>query len=154
MRILNEFMSKPINYLSNSPEETRKIAARLASKVKGGEVFFLYGDLGSGKTTFTSGFINYFQKNKRVLSPTFIIVRHYEIDKHPIQRIYHMDLYRLTEETEVSGMGIAQLTSEPQSVTMIEWPEKIENLVGNRINIRLKIINDTQRSITVWTTKK
>lgn len=142
--------SKTFNYISESPAETRQIGAAIASGVKGGEVICLYGDLGSGKTTFAGGFINFFLKDKRVLSPTFIIVRHYSVNHLSIKHIYHVDLYRLAKKTEVSDLGLSELLNDPESVFLIEWPEKLKKLLTkNRIEIKFLIRNESERKIQI-----
>lgn len=142
--------NKTTNYISKSPAETKQIGADLASGAKGGEVIYLYGDLGSGKTTFASGFINFFLPEKRVLSPTFIIVRHYKVYRHPIVYIHHVDLYRISKTTGIKDLGLSDFLKDPKSVFLIEWPEKIGNTLTNkRIDIKFNIKNNSERGIKI-----
>lgn len=141
---------KIINYISKSHDETRQIGASIAANIKGGEIICLFGELGAGKTTFADGFINFFVKTKRVLSPTFIIVRHYPVYHFSIRHIYHIDLYRLANTAEVVDLGLTELTNDSRSVFLIEWPEKIKNfLTKNRIEIRFLTRNESERKIQI-----
>src|SRR3990167_9714860 len=92
-----------MKYTTGSPRETSDLGRALAARLCGGEVVCLYGDLGSGKTTFISGVINFFRPKTRVLSPTFIIVRHYRFDKAPVKNFLHADLYRLDNKSSKIG---------------------------------------------------
>ena len=83
--------------ISNSPEETRTIAAGIASSIKKGDVIVLTGNLGAGKTCFVQGFTKGFEVKEIVNSPSFAIVNVYS-GKLPV---YHMDFYRLTSVDEI-----------------------------------------------------
>jgi len=139
-----------MKYLSGSAGETEKIGYNLASQAEGGEVYLLYGDLGAGKTTFMHGFINYFLPQKRVLSPTFIIVRHYEIHHELIKNLFHIDLYRLANTKEIKDVGIPEMLNKPDTVVAVEWAEKIEDLKPDkRTEVYIKVKEKSQREIKV-----
>ena len=139
-----------MEYISNSDTETRKISEQFASRLKGGEVLCLYGDLGAGKTVFVQGMVNYFLPGKRVLSPTFTIVRHYSSLHDIIKTIYHIDLYRLEKSDEISPLGLSEFMHKPDTIVAIEWAEKLgKHLPQERIDISLKTLSDQSRSITV-----
>jgi tRNA threonylcarbamoyladenosine biosynthesis protein TsaE len=107
--------------VSHNPEETILIAARFARNLKAGDIVFLKGDLGAGKTTFTKGLAQAFQvKKTEVNSPTFIIMNYYE-GKLPI---YHFDFYRLNNESEISTVDMEEYFYG-QGVSVIEWPERL-----------------------------
>ena len=138
-------------YISNDAFQTKILGEKLAKQIQGGEVIFLYGDLGSGKTTFTQGFINYFIQNKRVPSPTFIIVRQYDVKHAAISKIYHVDLYRLETMEDIQTLGILELFNNPNNVFLIEWPEKLDkHMIKNRINVKFNIINGNKREIKIY----
>src|SRR3989339_1119927 len=96
-----------MKYITWSARETSNLGRELAARLKGGEVVCLYGNLGSGKTTFISGVVNYFKPKTRVLSPTFIIVRHYRFNKPPVKNLLHADLYRLEDKPSIEALGLA-----------------------------------------------
>ena len=83
--------------ITNSAQQTQKIGYELAQTLKGGEVICLYGDLGYGKTTFTQGIAKGLGIEKRITSPTFVIVRQYEISdkRREVKAFYHYILYAL-----------------------------------------------------------
>lgn len=139
-----------MKYISNSPIQTKDFARKIAASLLGGETLCLTGDLGSGKTTFTIGLIDFFLPGKRVLSPTFIIVRHYLLDRPLIKNIYHLDLYRLLKSKDVVKLGLLEFINKSDTIVAIEWAEKLGRLpLKKRIDINFSIINDKQRLIKV-----
>jgi tRNA threonylcarbamoyladenosine biosynthesis protein TsaE len=97
-----------------------------------------------------SGLINAFIEEKRVLSPTFIIVRHYEVRKKNIRRIYHADLYRLEKEEEIEGTGLLSFMTDPQNIVLIEWAEKLGKfLPSKRYDINIESSADNKRKIQI-----
>ncbi len=137
-----------MQYISKSPKQTEKIGSILASQMKGGEVICFYGELGAGKTTFVQGFMNYFLPEKRIISPTFIIVRHYSTRHQQIKNIYHVDLYRITREDEISALGLSEWLNKPDSLALIEWADKMGNfLPEKRIDIKFEIKSEKERII-------
>ena len=136
-------------FSSSSEKETRAFGAKLAEKLsKNGDkpqVVLLIGDLGSGKTAFSKGFAGYFGV-KRVLSPTFNIVKSYKINKNGYSRLIHADLYRIKNSGELESLGFFQNLKEKGTIALIEWPEqagkrlpgiKIRFSHGGRENERL-----------------
>lgn len=139
-----------MNFQSKSALQTKQFAQKLASTLKGGEVLCFYGDLGAGKTTFISGLVDYFLPNSRVLSPTFIIVRHYSLNNISIKNFYHIDLYRLQNNTGIDELGIVELFNQPDNIIAIEWAERMENLLPmKRVDIRFKIKSIDKRIIQI-----
>ena len=100
--------------------ETTEIGAKVATCLKGGEVIYLKGELGTGKTTLVRGVLNGLGHTGNVKSPTFTIVEPYSIDSHVI---YHFDLYRLDDPEELESLGIRDYC-DGQSICFFEWPEK------------------------------
>ena len=114
--------------------ETTAIGAKVASYLKGGEVIYLKGELGTGKTTLVRGALNKLGFVGNVKSPTYTIVEPYSIDNHVV---YHFDLYRLNNPEELESLGIRDYC-DGQSICFFEWPEKGENLTPNAdINLLL-----------------
>jgi tRNA threonylcarbamoyladenosine biosynthesis protein TsaE len=137
-------------FKSNNNIETKQLGRTLAAQMKGGEVICLYGDLGSGKTTFMNGFINFFLPGKRVLSPTFIIVRHYNISNKKIKNILHADLYRIEKVENIDILGLAEFMNKSDKVMAIEWAERLgKYLPVKRIDIKFDIISESKRNITM-----
>ncbi len=111
------------------------ISKKILSNLSNTDCIFLFGELGSGKTTFTRSLINGLQeKNKinktEVLSPTFNLLYEYEIRS---LKVMHYDLYRLEAIKEVDQLGIFE--NSENVITIVEWPEKIKKNVENRLEI-------------------
>lgn len=139
-------------YITKSFEETQKLGFDLAQALKGGEVLALHGDLGSGKTTFMQGLAQGLGIKRRIISPTFIIMRTYDVgiknQELRIKNLYHVDLYRIESERDVEGLGLLQLLGEKENIVAIEWPDKIENMLPeDRIEIYFEYLKDDTRRI-------
>ena len=111
------------------------ISKKILSNLSNTDCIFLFGELGSGKTTFTRSLINQLQKKNKVnktevLSPTFNLLYEYEIKSH---KVMHYDLYRLEAIKEVDQLGIFE--NSENVITIVEWPEKIKKNVENRLEI-------------------
>lgn len=112
-------------FQSHSPEETKKIAADFAKTLSGGDVIFLEGDLGTGKTVFVQGVAEALGYTDPVRSPTFSIMNIYPIQNHPdIRQIIHLDFYRFSSPAEIKSLGMEEFLEDPHTVIFIEWPEK------------------------------
>jgi len=141
-----------MEYITQTAEETKEVGRRLSASVKGGEIFALQGDLGAGKTTFVQGFAEGLGIKGRVNSPTFIIMRSYQVTDYnlPITSLYHVDLYRLESniEEELKNLGITDLWGKPENVFLIEWAEKAkESLPDDTKWIKFENINKDGRKV-------
>ncbi len=136
--------------LSHSSEETKKLAGTLAKSLQPGDVLALYGDLGSGKTTFTRYLVEALGIKARVQSPTFVIIRRYGGGGGPVQVVNHVDLYRLRAKEEVLDLGMEELFSEKDAITVIEWPELAEGILpkGAR-KLYFEFVDEDTRRINV-----
>ena len=136
----------------SSIRELEKIANKIKKKLSPGDVIFLYGEIGVGKTTFARLLINSFENEKRikkseVLSPTFNIIFEYKIKKFTIK---HFDLYRLKNKNDIKNIGLFEDLEE--SIVLIEWPELIKDKPNNRIDLFFKYHKDySKRSLTIRT---
>jgi tRNA threonylcarbamoyladenosine biosynthesis protein TsaE len=107
-------------------------AVRLARQLRGGEVLALIGPLGAGKTTFTQALGKALGIRKKITSPTFMLMQHYRariVNKNGVKRpitLYHLDLYRSRSFREVTALGITEHWNRPDTVTVIEWADKIK----------------------------
>ena len=129
-----------------SLEDTQNFSRNISKIIREGDIIFLYGEIGVGKTTFVRFLINFLEskngiKNSEVLSPTFNIVYDYDYDVGDI-KILHYDLYRLKNYKDISQLGMFE-TSE-NCIKIVEWPELIESKPKDRIDILFqysKLIN-------------
>jgi tRNA threonylcarbamoyladenosine biosynthesis protein TsaE len=124
----------------NSIEDTKKLAIKFSKILKKGDIIFLYGEIGVGKTTFVRFFINHLEKKNKIkksdiLSPTFNIVYDYTIKK---LKILHYDLYRLKNNSDILELGMFQ--SAEKNIKIVEWPELIKQKPKDRIDIKFKYL--------------
>lgn len=135
---------------TKSAEETKKFAAEFAEKLKGGEILCLYGELGSGKTTFVQGLAKGLGIKKRILSPTFILMRSYLIDSQTTNQFHHVDLYRIDKPRDVEMLGLQEIFNNPQDIVAIEWAERIKGILpSKRIDIYFEHIDENTRRIRI-----
>ena len=135
---------------SKSTKETQKLAEQLAAKIKPGNVLALYGDLGSGKTTFTNFLVKALGFESRVQSPTFVIIRRYKKDSGEIKKVFHVDLYRLTKSEELGDLGFEEMFQDEEAITIIEWPELLEKtLPEDAKKLFFEYIDENVRKINV-----
>lgn len=136
--------------LSKSTLQTEKLAGRVAKKLKSGDILALYGELGSGKTTFTNFLVGELGIKSRVQSPTFVIIRRYKNGGSSISVVNHVDLYRVQGSSEIKDLGLEEVLLEPNSVTVIEWPELVEDLLPeDTVRIYFEYIDEYKRRINV-----
>lgn len=120
-------------YISHSEDETKAIAAKLA-KVSPSNIFALTGKLGAGKTIFAQGFAKGLGIKDKIISPTFVLIRQHNIP-NTTKVFCHIDLYR---PENFSHLGLEEILSNKNSIILIEWAEKIENILPKhtiKINI-------------------
>ena len=136
----------------SSIQDLEKISNKIKKKLAPGDVIFLYGEIGVGKTTFARLLINNYEKEKNlkvseVLSPTFNIVFEYDIKKLTIK---HYDLYRLKNDRDIKNIGLFE--DLERTITLIEWPELIKEKPSNRIDLFFEYSeNMIERSLIIKT---
>ena len=134
----------------SSENKTEELANKFIKKLKPGSVIFLYGEMGVGKTTFIRYLINGFQKNNRlkiteITSPTFNLLNEYQIKQIQIN---HYDLFRIKSYQEIKNLNLFENASN--SITLIEWPQKIKNKPKNLIELLFEYEKDHQsRSVQI-----
>ena len=139
--------SKPkVSFISESEEETKECAKRLAGQLKAGDIVFLQGDLGAGKTTFVKGLVQAFKLSaKSVTSPTFVIMNYYK-GKLPL---YHFDLYRLGNSKEIDTLDFDEYFYG-EGISLIEWPERLGEYKPKQYYlVEFKHISENQRGICI-----
>ena len=146
--------------LTKSATETEEFAINLAKSLKRGDILCLYGNLGSGKTTFVQGLAKGLGIKRRIISPTFIIVRSYKIKtphfakasrgKQNSNFVYHIDLYRIQTKQDLLGVGIDEILKDEKNIVSTEWAEKLFDLLPKkRIDLKFKYIDQNERLIEV-----
>ena len=125
--------------------KTAELAKNFSKILKKGDVVFFHGEIGVGKTTFIKHLINCLQINNHlnqteVTSPTFNLVNEYDVGIFLIQ---HYDLYRLKNSDEMKNIGL--LENQKKILTLIEWPEKIDNKIQNKIDLFFEYSEDMNK---------
>jgi len=133
--------------VTRNPRETIELGQKLAGKLSRGDVVALYGDLGSGKTTFTKGIGKGLGvKNPRQInSPTFVLIKEYAA-RIPV---YHLDLYRLDRLQDIEDIAVEEYIYG-DGVTVIEWAEKMKKILPRQhIAVRFIIKGENKRGIRI-----
>lgn len=135
-----------LDTISHSPDQTRRLAARLASLLEGGETICLQGALGAGKTTFAQGVGQGLGIEDPIISPTFTLIREYgPAAGHP--PLYHIDFYRLESAAELQTLGLDDYFYS-DGVCVVEWPERATDLLPEeRLWIEMSALGDMKRSL-------
>lgn len=133
------------HFISTNEEETLNFAKEMAKSIVAGEVIYLEGDLGSGKTTFARGFCKALGFKGFVHSPSYSLIHHYE----NAPDIFHLDLYRVNEKAGVEDLGLDYYPLS-KGVTLIEWPQGgIQNLLPPNKIIRFENLSEDERLIEI-----
>lgn len=159
-------MVQKMTFDSKSAEETQEFGKSFASQLKPGDVVALYGELGSGKTTFVQGLAKGLGIARRIISPTFIIVRTYGLFNYSSSdppaggesrsssrqartiNFYHIDLYRVENEKDLESVGIKEILHDQDAIVAIEWAEKMGSLLPKkRLEVYCKYLGNNVREI-------
>lgn len=122
-------------------------------KSKHARVLAFSGDLGSGKTTLTQNIGLELGIEKSIISPTFVIMKIYEVDKNSIyyshfKKLIHIDAYRLESGDELLKIGWSEIVKDKDNLIILEWPEKVESCLDrDTCWIKLKHIDDDTREV-------
>ena len=135
-------------FITNSTEETKKVGYDLAKKLDGAEPRFiaLRGEMGVGKTAFTSGFASYFSIST-VKSPTYTVMNEYRGSA----TIYHFDMYRITDSDDLYSIGYDDYI-ETDAYSIVEWSENIEDFIPeDKVTVTIERVPDDEnkRKITI-----
>lgn len=134
-----------MHYTSSSPQETFDLGFRIGKACTAGSIVSLRGSLGSGKTVLAKGIAKALEISEAIVSPTFTLMQEYE----GTLPLYHMDLYRLSGTDEFEMIGGEEMLYG-KGVTLIEWSEKIEDMLPDgTIFVDISIMPDTKRQITI-----
>ena len=135
-----------------SLKDTKNLGIELAKKIqqrKNREAFivFLVGDLGTGKTTLVKEIIHALGVNDQIKSPTFTIIEPYE---NTLANIYHMDLYRINNSSELESIGLEEYLNEPNAIIFIEWPENSFGYLKKfNMKISLQHLSENERKCSI-----
>jgi len=132
--------------VSTSVRKTKFLGERLSNSLKKGDVVVLDGLLGVGKTTFIKGILKGFGfEDREIVSPSFTIISEY---KHRRFLIYHIDLYRIDKKEELMNLGYEDYFYSPEGISLIEWGQKIEDILPKYVRVNLSFLGPSKRRIT------
>ncbi|HMP67275.1 MAG TPA: tRNA (adenosine(37)-N6)-threonylcarbamoyltransferase complex ATPase subunit type 1 TsaE [Candidatus Paceibacterota bacterium] len=130
-------------------EIIKKIDSEKKEKKQRATIVGLYGDLGSGKTTFTKYFVKHFGISDTITSPTFVIQKKFKIESgYNFEKLYHLDVYRLKSGSELLTLDWQEISTTNKNIILIEWPEIVsEILPDDIIKIKFEFIDENKRSV-------
>lgn len=162
-------------YLSKTPVQTKRIGNTLAKTILNFQlkkdkafVLGLKGDLGGGKTTFLQGFARGLGVKEKILSPTFVILKKFEINPSSSRKrqrnqlsgelqatakfkiFYHIDCYRIKKTKEILDLGFKEITFNPQNIVAVEWADRISEIMPSpSLILHFRFIDIQSREITI-----
>lgn len=145
-------------FISKNEDETLNFAENFAKQFRGGEVIALVGDLGAGKTVFTRGLARGLGIKQKIQSPTFLLMKIYKVRKSESQKVreikflVHVDAYRLGNASELENIGILDWLGRADTVTVIEWADKVLEIFRGKKVIKIKMElgkKEEERKVTI-----
>lgn len=140
-----------VEKLSKSLDETRELArdflASLAVSETRATVIGLSGDLGAGKTAFTQALARELGISEPITSPTFVLEKIYKLANQKFARLVHVDAYRLESGAELLKLGFGELLADKNNLIIIEWVERVQEILGDFRKVDFKFIDDQTREI-------
>ncbi|MDI6591701.1 MAG: tRNA (adenosine(37)-N6)-threonylcarbamoyltransferase complex ATPase subunit type 1 TsaE [Patescibacteria group bacterium] len=146
-------------YLTSNPSQTKKLGEILAKEIlktkpkKTALVIGLKGVLGGGKTTFLKGFAKGLGIKEKILSPTFVIVKRFQLNNFTIKQFnnfYHIDCYRIKKPKEILDLGFKEIIKNPQNIVAIEWADHIEKILPkDTLIIKFEFLEKNIRKIKI-----
>lgn len=117
-------------------DQTELLAGAISSKLRGGEVIELVGDVGAGKTTFVKGLVKALGSDEPVSSPTFTISNIYEAGRLPV---YHFDFYRLGSDDSLIKHELSETVADKSGVVVLEWADSVRSVLsGDHLRIDIE----------------
>ena len=138
--------------ITKSEAQTLALGKKLASRLKGGEVIALVGDLGAGKTVLARGLARGLGIKNTINSPTFVLLKAYKIKdfRFKIKNLVHVDAYRLNSGRELIDIGLKDWLGQKDSVVLIEWAERVQDVLPKKkIKICLRVASPQERAVTI-----
>ena len=135
---------KNTQFVSYSVADTLALAKRFARTLKGGEIVFLRGPIGAGKTVFVKGIAQELGLKSSPTSASFSLMKKYQNKQH---RLFHIDLFRL-EEGEVFNLGFEEMLEDEDAIILAEWPDPIRHMLPqDRLEMDFVLQQGDQRTI-------
>jgi len=118
-------------FIINKPEDFKEVIDVILTQTKEREtiVITLSGDLGVGKTTFTQELGKYLGVEEIIVSPTFTIMKNYQLENENYSELVHIDAYRIESEEEAQPLHFESVFNKPKTIVCVEWPEMISSII-------------------------
>jgi tRNA threonylcarbamoyladenosine biosynthesis protein TsaE len=131
-----------------SEKQTINLGKKFSRQLQGGEVIGLIGELGAGKTNLIKGMGQGLEIKQTITSPTFVLMKVYPVNHNYIKWLCHVDAYRLKTGQDLIDIGIDDYLNNPNSITVIEWAEKIKNILPKKtIFVKIEFTNQQNQRI-------
>lgn len=151
--IFNKFIANisHMEITTKNTSETTEFGQKLAHQLNGGDILLLKGELGAGKTTLVKGLALGLGVQNEITSPTFTLMNICPVNSEKIKTLVHIDTYRLKDEQELLDIGVEDYLGQPNTLCIIEWPEKVVGLLKDKTTTTITIEHsaDNQRKINI-----
>ncbi len=143
-------------FFTKSAKQTQNAGRGLAKNIlrkktgKKAAILALKGNLGSGKTTFAQGMAKGLGIKEKITSPTFVIIKKFQVPGFKFQEFYHIDCYRVKNEKELIGLGIKEIINNPENIVVIEWSERAKKILPkSAVKINFEFIDEKTRKLMI-----
>lgn len=137
-------------FISHNLADTEKIAQNLLSNLGDKSILALSGSLGAGKTTFVKFLAAVLGVKENITSPTFVLLKVYELEKQFYKKFVHVDCYRLDGNEDLADIGLQDYVSDSSNLVLIEWADKISNLPLDKVlHVKIEILGETSRKFII-----
>ncbi len=144
-----------VKKISKNLKDTEEIAKQILKMVYEKEksaatIVGLYGNLGAGKTALSQAIGKLLNIKENITSPTFVIMKSYQLSGENFQKLIHIDAYRLEKEKELINLGWADIIADPKNLVLIEWPENVSKILPKEyLRINICHAGDSSREIEI-----
>lgn len=142
-------------FISENLKDTKKFAQKFVDDLKDGQnIVLLQGNLGAGKTTFSQAVLEYLGAEGPFTSPTFVIMKDYEVNfenknRKKFKKVYHLDCYRI-DEGSLNDLNWNDIIEDKENLILLEWPEKIEKALPKKyVKIGFEVLGEKKRGINI-----
>ena len=134
---------------THSDQEMWSVAREVLYSLKGQNVILLKGELGAGKTTFAQGVLRALEAEGPFTSPTFVIMKKYDLKKQDFQAAYHIDCYRVGS-IDLQELGWEEIIKDPNNLVLVEWPEMIIDIIPSQhVLVEIEILDKIRRLLKI-----
>ena len=136
-------------YILKNLKDTQTLANELVASLNGGELIALTGNLGAGKTAFVKAIAKALGIKENIMSPTFVLMKVYDIDYKKVNKFVHVDCYRLRGQEDLLDIGLGDYLNYDNIIVAVEWADKIINFPEKTIFVDIKIVDSDNRRVKI-----